>query len=371
VHTLDPLPPKQSPSGRGAPPRDRPLDRRRHALVQRRPEIRQAHLRLGQEQRARDLRADADATASANDPDSNWNFEISNWDDKVIHEQADNKPYLEFNYEPKNLRNLLLGSESGWHDEEAPKTLFIDPSDIEFFDDVDDFSDSEDESASASYKKSGKGVPNAAEMKVNDKSVSSHNSSENSDDADREADMRFQFTIDINRLKADMKKKSAKLLSKLSVNSNDCSLVRDLVKASEPTGKGVVETSLTVDLESVLNVNSSYKNELLGNQSGQGMKKSYFIDPQEAQEESEAQMIDARVGELAALNRWFDDVQLNLDLNRMSSMEKENVVANIRRKLSLPTKKAGKLLFIKIMAFIRKSIRIKRTYSIINKRLYN
>jgi len=316
-------------------------------------------------------KTDADATASANDPDSNWNFEISNWDDKVIHEQADNKPYLEFNYEPKNLRNLLLGSESGWHDEEAPKTLFIDPSDIEFFDDVDDFSDSEDESASASYKKSGKGVPNAAEMKVNDKSVSSHNSSENSDDADREADMRFQFTIDINRLKADMKKKSAKLLSKLSVNSNDCSLVRDLVKASEPTGKGVVETSLTVDLESVLNVNSSYKNELFGNQSGQGVKKSYFIDPQEAQEESEAQTIDARVGELADLNRWFDDVQLNLDLNRMSSMEKENVVANIRRKLSLPTKKAGKLLFIKIMAFIRKSIRIKRTYSIINKRLYN
>ena len=42
-----------------------------------------------------------------------------------------------------------------------------------------------------------------------------------------------KFTIDLNTLKADMKKKSAKLLSKLSVTSNNCNLVKSLVKQDE------------------------------------------------------------------------------------------------------------------------------------------
>jgi hypothetical protein len=43
-------------------------------------------------------------------------------------------------------------------------------------------------------------------------------------------DLNLKFTIDLNTLKADMKKKSAKLLSKLSVNSTNCNLVKSLAK---------------------------------------------------------------------------------------------------------------------------------------------
>ncbi len=287
-------------------------------------------------------RAESDTAAiKTTNPDPNWNFEISQWDETVIHEQINKKPYLDFNFEPKNLRNLLLSSENGWHDEEAPKTLFIDPSDMEFFDDVDEFSESEDEALFNRYNTISKNVAKesgdmlANKQQNHDKTMSSHNSSANSDDADMEAGTQFQFTIDINKLRADIKKKSAKLLAKLSVNTSDCNLVKDLVKVREVT----VKPSIAIDLESFLNSSSNYKaisDDFFGQKNGQKIVKSCFIETNEMNGEYEA------VGEMVSLNEWFDHVQLKFNLKCLNNQEKENVLANIRKKLLLPSKSAGK-----------------------------
>lgn len=57
---------------------------------------------------------------------------------------------------------------------------------------------------------------------------------------DDSADINLKFTIDLNTLKADMKKKSAKLLSKLSMNSTNCNLVKNLIREQAEGGQAVV-----------------------------------------------------------------------------------------------------------------------------------
>ena len=105
--------------------------------------------------------------AQAETTDSKWNFEISTWDESCLDEVAKSEKkelfknfdgmdkIFELNFEPRNIRNLIRqGWENdnehgnGWHDDEATKdgeakTLFIDPNDMEFFDDFSDNSDEE------------------------------------------------------------------------------------------------------------------------------------------------------------------------------------------------------------------------------------
>lgn len=51
-----------------------------------------------------------------------------------------------------------------------------------------------------------------------------------------------KFTIDLNTLKADMKRKSAKLVSKLSVNSSTCSMLKQFVNELNVVERSVAES---------------------------------------------------------------------------------------------------------------------------------
>lgn len=224
---------------------------------------------------------------------------------------------------------------------------------MELFDEVVDFGDSDEEFA---YKMPEK-IDKQSQLNKSDhqnpnlnKSVSEH-SSDHSDNEhnefDKESDVKFQFTIDINKLKADMKKKSAKLLSKLSVNSNDCSLVKNLVKtdSTESTGKtgelpgvkNLIGETLGADLETALDLNSlGGNNKLLKmNRDGETQKhSSYFISKGDHENEEEFGVSD--------LNEWFDKIQIKVDFEcNEGKIDEQSVIDNIRKKLSLPIKKSG------------------------------
>ena len=243
---------------------------------------------------------------------------------------------------------MFINNGTGWNDDDTSlngnsKTLFIDPNDMEFFEDVDDFSDSDEEFL---YKPE----PNETLNKSNQKKSSNKSFSDDSDSenelAENESNVKYQFTIDLNKLNADMKKKSAKLLSKLSVNSNDCNLVKDLVasetieiKKAENTEK--IETFSFNQTSFDINVNPKLiENTYIP-------KDSFFIDFA-ASESNE-------ITEQSDINEWFDNVQIKVDLNKSSNNENafigENVVANIRKKLGLQSKLTSKIIIFCYLSY--------------------
>lgn len=139
--------------------------------------------------------------------DSKWNFEISEWDSSLITKSKSNNG--------SNSNN-----KGGWSDmfinEAEPKTLFIDPCEMELIAEDEYYSDSDD----------------VKFMNTNNKEEEEEEEDyeDEEDDEDEEEDLKSQFTIDIDKLKADLKKKSAKLLSKLSVQSNNFKLVKNLTE---------------------------------------------------------------------------------------------------------------------------------------------
>lgn len=78
----------------------------------------------------------------------------------------------------------------------------------------------------------------------------------NHDEEDRDEEF-VKFTIDLNTLKADMKRKSAKLVSKLSVNSNTCSMLKQFVNELNVVEKFETTTTTTSSLEVVKSSSSN------------------------------------------------------------------------------------------------------------------
>ena len=186
--------------------------------------------------------------------DPNWNFEISEWDDTCLKETS--TTFTNKIFETLTT-NTNTDSKSGNHgngwllDDESsacnnPKTLFIDPNDMEFF--GDDIIDTDEEEASFAPKKAAP-VKKSDQEPTKNKAVYQEEFNDDDEFDDENDDefydvdptpktlkpdeLKLKFTIDLNTLKADMKKKSAKLISKLSVNSNNCYLVKSLVKSEQ------------------------------------------------------------------------------------------------------------------------------------------
>ena len=147
-----------------------------------------------------------------------------------------------------------------------------------------------------------------------------------------------------------MKKKSAKLLSKLSMQSNDNSLVKSLV--TDETANGVeaptvqIDEKLGLDLESALDLkNFCSTNQLMdGGLVDQKPKYSMFIN--ESPDEVSGDLL--QVADESGLNDWFDNVQIRVDLEDGGGIEEARIVENIRKKLMIPTKSNGDLRGITI-----------------------
>ena len=143
-----------------------------------------------------------------NEIDPKWNFEIGEWNASCLNEMSRTSKNLDLpfmNFKP----NGLDGIPSGWNDENF-KTWFIDPNDMTFLAD-----DIESEIDEYENKKPAK---NTTQDKY-----------EEFDDEEEEEELNaHKFTIDLGTLKADMKKKSAKLLSKLSVGPASSNFVKSL-----------------------------------------------------------------------------------------------------------------------------------------------
>jgi hypothetical protein len=199
--------------------------------------------------------------------DPQWNFEISEWDETCLKEASaaqstnfTNKIFEHLNQEKSNVNtNNTNKCSKDWliDDMGNPKTLFIDPNDMDFFGDDFDDTDLEDEDTSLVQQ-----PQQHVQVKTNntkEKDTESLNSNDSNDFADENYDEIYEeeelklekFTIDMNTLKADMKMKSAKLISKLSVNSNNCSLVKSLVKTPSQTSQ--FEPSLESSIKSDFN----------------------------------------------------------------------------------------------------------------------
>lgn len=92
---------------------------------------------------------------------------------------------------------------------------------------------------------------------LKDENISYHNGEIVKAEFGNSGEKKVKFTIDINTLKADMKRKSAKLLSKLTVSSNNSSLVKNLVKDISTNEK----SSDLAEMCSVTNSNSPIEAE--------------------------------------------------------------------------------------------------------------
>ncbi|RNA31321.1 endoribonuclease Dicer [Brachionus plicatilis] len=142
--------------------------------------------------------------------DPKWNFEIGEWNANCLNELHSTNKNLDLQFLDFKSHGMDGAAPSGWNDENF-KTLFIDPNEMNFLvDDIDsEFEDYEEEKSKEAVRE---------------------DTYEEFDDEEEEMNTN-KFIIDLSTLKADMKKKSAKLLSKLSVSSTNCNLVKGLVKS--------------------------------------------------------------------------------------------------------------------------------------------
>lgn len=319
--------------------------------------------------------------AQAETTDSKWNFEISTWDENCLNEVNNGtsknekkdlfknfdgmNKIFELNFEPRNIRNLIeqgwekgenQTNENGWHDDAAAtdggaKTLFIDPNDMEFFDDFSDTSDEEFGYKLPVTQVSNKISEVISPDKKENKSFSSNSSADEcrKDEFDRpDPDVKFQFRIDFKKLKADMKKKSAKLLSKLSMQSND-GLVKSLVTSETTALTGheaeqqATDVKMGLDLENALDLkNFCSTNQLMdGGLVGQRPKYSVFIN--NGSGETNGDVVNGDLtAEANELNAWFNSVQIKVDFgDDKECVEETRIVENIRKKLLVPSKTCG------------------------------
>ncbi len=182
--------------------------------------------------------------------DSKWNFEISEWDDSVLlnignnnsnHKKDLNQKSASFS--SKAIFEQQIGSHNGWSDMFIePKTLFIDPVEMELLAEDDYFMDDEsgdEDKVDSNYLANNFNKNEISQTDENDNNSKSEDSFDGDDDADVYSEKqqlnpsKSQFIIDLDKLKADLRKKSAKLLAKLSVNSTSCNLVKSLTQ-NEP-----------------------------------------------------------------------------------------------------------------------------------------
>jgi dsRNA-specific ribonuclease len=276
--------------------------------------------------------------------DPSWNFEISEWDDsclKAVKKTAaeKNKSKLDKILELPKLPAKTSVSTSAWLDDENanPKTLFIDPNDMDFF--GDDFVESDlDEEVEADLKidhfDANLNQPNANE---DDEEEFGNDEAEfNEDEAQSERvnqsnELNLKFTIDLNTLKADMKKKSAKLLSKLSVNSNNCSLVKSLVRKG-----GDETTALKSDEDAGANEPAS---------SLASIEKNYFMNSADEYSSNlrilklidEPMVVKSQLDQFdlnqKSIDDWFHQIEFRFDLSEAESSDPSNqLLARVRNK---------------------------------------
>jgi dsRNA-specific ribonuclease len=286
------------------------------------------------------------AINSNNNDYSDWNFEISTWDETCMNEtkQTNNKKNL---LDEKNAKKIFenvtmcsypttnssSNSEtvSGWLDENFlsnNKTLFIDPNDMDLFgeDLIDEMDQEENEYFDNQINKK--------ENKTN--VIYNHESDNDETESDEEqelvsTDIKNKFTIDMTNLKADMKKKSAKLLSKLSVNSSSCNLVKNLVKTSEISNQ--VSTYINLinqELNILNNCDQMVKFDTYINESNDWLSNiEFFLDLNDS-------------------NSNLTKLIENLKSNKIEINNKENTIANFESKMiKLP---AGKEDIEKILS---------------------
>ena len=201
-------------------------------------------------------------TANDNGEDGagNWDFEISEWDEKCLLTTTKSIPNVDQNH------SWLLADQQQQQQQQNgnSRTLFIDVNDIDFLtggggggtgddgfegrrhrasplggdggdddDDDDDFDDEDDDQGDFFY---------ADANNENETSNATHTEQQKQSNNSNEPALALsKFTIDLNTLKTDMKKKSAKLLSKLS--SVNCNLVKSL--SSNPAAQPVATSSTT------------------------------------------------------------------------------------------------------------------------------
>ena len=295
--------------------------------------------------------------------DPKWNFEISEWDETCLKESG------AANFTNKLLETLSSNQErpasskggTGWLiDEEIggsssnPKTLFIDPNDMDFF--ADDFVDSDEENEKFDKIQQTKKTQNPAKSNsFAPPNVEAYNSNEDEFDDENNDDDFYEenqsekkhrksedqkllkFTIDMNTLKADMKKKSAKLISKLSVSSNNCYLVKSLVKAESTCTVNEFDEPLdesksdfvNFDLTNVLasNLQDFKKNESIDFLTCRGRNTWSLAKNKSSNFESSIFDNDLE------LNDWFPSIEFKFDTNKKN--ESILVVEEIKNKFKL------------------------------------
>lgn len=324
----------------------------------------------------------ADSNKSENDVrvDPKWNFEISEWDDTCLKEVnvPSTNTFTNKIFETLNLNSANSNSKNtnGWViDEEIngsannPKTLFIDPNDMDFF--GDGYIDTDEETENL-YKVQPKKTQKTASHKK-PKDFEGYNSNDDDDFDDENDDdlyeenipemapsnekplgqeeIKLKFTIDMNTLKADMKKKSAKLISKLSVNTNNCFLVKSLVKGDgiNDFDEQIVEpkndfSNFNLANELASNLENFNKNSNLGhlvfnennNIAQAKIDKNLIFDSDHFDDDLE-------------LNDWFYDIEFKFDSKKKH--EHSQIVAKLKQKFSAKEEVSSNFFISKLATY--------------------
>ena len=130
-----------------------------------------------------------------------------------------------------------------------------------------------------------------------------------SSDKRTDKDLKFEFTIDMNKLKADMKKKSAKLLSKLSSSNN---LVKNLI---DNASKISIDNQIDAEINFKVDLNN-FK-----------FSKLEETSSKETKLKSKEQNLDLRAESLDELGEWLKSVEFRLDIK--DSQDKNTILGII------------------------------------------
>lgn len=304
-------------------------------------------------------------TGEANSCDSKWNFEISEWDESVLLNNNTAKKV-----EPNIKQNSKVFAESdqnGWSDMFFdPKTLFIDPTEMDLLAEDDYYmdDDSEGESNEFDYSRARKNATNDKQQQQQQLTETDSNEEDSFDEDDEEKYEetkservnssnlpKSQFTIDLDKLKADLRKKSAKLLSKLSVSSSSCNLVKNLAactfdytaKASEFDLDDVAASCSSFQLD----FNSEYTSQLLLNRTNSKceLNRDALIDEKvlnwidkvtfKVDSDSESNKLNETIRK-----KYFESVlnQVKLEKNSNSEQLLDHLTSNYPQ-VSVPLKK--------------------------------
>jgi dsRNA-specific ribonuclease len=299
-----------------------------------------------------------------------WDFEISEWDDSCIKELNKQKK-TNNNTANNNLIELMSiqsnkTESTGWSDDKSThKTLFIDINDMELFaDDYDSELDEEyaenskdklktkfqnDKSNQIAFKNYNSSGEEADEQEeYNDEYEEEHeqlanirNSKDNLDDISIQ---NTKFAIDMDTLKADMKKKSAKLFSKLSIDTNKLSLMKSLVKLDKESNRQADCNELAIDMNALknslgnsLNINDLKVMKAISmNDESKSNNNNQVIDKMTKVYNKKSQLVD--IIENVDLREYLTNVDFQLE-NNCSNECVLNLLDLIKQKLSLKSQK--------------------------------